>query len=54
MNFTNIFMKGLNCFPVSSDGSCSYQAVNAITTDSVHQKVRKSWRFGGNSLIIGS
>lgn len=46
MNFRNIFMKGLASFLVSSDGSCSYQAVNGITTDSVHQKVRKSWHFG--------
>lgn len=46
MNFRNIFMKGLASFLVSSDGSCSYQAVNAITTDTVHQKVRKSWHFG--------
>jgi len=46
MNFTNISMKSSACFPVSSDGACSYQAVNPSSADSVDQKVGESWRSG--------
>lgn len=54
INVTNIFMKGLACFPESSDASCSYQAVNAITRAQFIRRSENSSILGGRSLMIKS